>query len=695
MAIILIESTVATRGETTTSYSNRCCTKARAAELNCTVIEPSNASNSQLITKVKGNMPNLAVSMSGWTYGGTAKSPSVTGNTGGGEVTYTYKASGSSSYSSTKPTNVGTHTVKASVAATTNYIAKEVTTTYTVDKATRSGSVSCDNVTYGSTVTATVSGNTENGTITWGITPGTGTATINSSGVVTPTKAGKVTVTATVAATNNYKSYTATSKQITISQRTVTITAPTKSNKTYTGSSQTIFVKGSCTDGGVMYYSDTNKAFSTSTWSTSLPYSKKTAVGTYTLYYYCYVSDTTNNKGTGINTISSISATISKANTNAPILTAGGSNIYTGITYYAKAANGDGNPAGKIYYGASSGATTYSITASSTATNLSKMGRTNVGTTTIYAFFRPTDTDNYNDSSSVSTTVKISGKADISPTVTMAGWTYGGTPSNPSVSGNTGNGTVTYKYKVSTAQDSTYTTTKPSDAGTYTVRAEIAETTNYNGATITTNFTIAKATPILTWTANPNEVFVDNNINVSATSSTGTITYSTSDTSIATIFGEVVNQHTQEVTEVIIKGKSIGECTISASVAETTNYKGKTISYTLYVKIPIQIKINSGGLSNLGTYAKHIKLEWDSGIALTSWKTLFEEDINVKIDSSSYTTMGISKDTKGYISGNMTWKITIIDSNNNTYYAIRNQGYFWQERETILTLTNSEYLNSI
>ena len=97
----------------------------------------------------------------------------------------------------------------------------------TISKASRSGAVSCNNVTYGSTVTAPVSGNTESGTVTWGITPGTGTATINSSGKVTPTKAGTVTVTASVAETANYAAYTATSKQITISKAQGTITYST------------------------------------------------------------------------------------------------------------------------------------------------------------------------------------------------------------------------------------------------------------------------------------------------------------------------------------------------------------------------------------------------------------------------------------------------------------------------------------
>ena len=86
----------------------------------------------------------------------------------------------------------------------------------------------------------------------------------------------------------------------------------------------------------------------------------------------------------------------------------------------------------------------------------------------------------------------------------MSGWTYGESASNPSVSGNSGNGTVTYQYKVSTAGDGTYTSTKPSDAGTYTVKATVAQTTNYNEATATTNFTVGTAS--LTITAKPKTI---------------------------------------------------------------------------------------------------------------------------------------------------------------------------------------------
>ena len=72
-------------------------------------------------------------------------------------------------------------------------------------------------------------------------------------------------------------------------------------------------------------------------------------------------------------------------------------------------------------------------------------------------------------------------KATISPTVSIVGWTYGETPNEPTVDGNSGNGSVTYKYKASDAE--TYSETVPTDAGNYMLIAIIAETENTSGAT--------------------------------------------------------------------------------------------------------------------------------------------------------------------------------------------------------------------
>lgn len=84
--------------------------------------------------------------------------------------------------------------------------------------------------------------------------------------------------------------------------------------------------------------------------------------------------------------------------------------------------------------------------------------------------------------------------APITPGVSIEGWTYGETAKEPEVTGNTGNGTVTYQYKVKDASDDTYTTDVPENAGTYTVRANVAATANYGANTATADFTIGKAT---------------------------------------------------------------------------------------------------------------------------------------------------------------------------------------------------------
>ena len=283
-----------------------------------------------------------------------------------------------------------------------------------------------------------------------------------------------------------------TGKIVTINKREVKITDPTKTNWTYSGSAYTIFAAGSCTPGGVMYYSDTDKEFSTSTWSKSpLPstYTQKTNAGTYILYYYCYVSDIGNNTGTNINKILSISATINKKATTAPTLTAGYKTTYDGSVVYAKAASASGNPAGKIYYGSSSGATTYNIIASTTATNLTEMGQTNVGKKDIYAFFRPNDT-NYADSSVVSTTVEVKNKRTVTITKipTAKTLTYTGSAQTLLNAGTcSSGGTMYYGLKNTSYNTTDWSPSIPTktDAGTYTVyyMCHVADTNNNTAGT--------------------------------------------------------------------------------------------------------------------------------------------------------------------------------------------------------------------
>ncbi|MBO5609009.1 MAG: hypothetical protein J5929_01355 [Eubacterium sp.] len=112
-------------------------------------------------------------------------------------------------------------------------------------------------------------------------------------------------------------------------------------------------------------------------------------------------------------------------------------------------------------------------------------------------------TDNYMIASKKSVEFEILQKdpseGENPATLTMAGWTYGDDASDPVITNNVGGGTVTFSYKPSNGTDEDYTTAKPSKAGTYTVKAEIAATENYKAATLTQDFTIEQKTADLEW----------------------------------------------------------------------------------------------------------------------------------------------------------------------------------------------------
>ena len=76
----------------------------------------------------------------------------------------------------------------------------------------------------------------------------------------------------------------------------------------------------------------------------------------------------------------------------------------------------------------------------------------------------------------------------------MADWAYQSEASEPVLTGNTGNGDVTYYYKPQGAEDDAYTSEKPTAEGAYTVMAKVAETEGYYGGTATADFKITPLT---------------------------------------------------------------------------------------------------------------------------------------------------------------------------------------------------------
>lgn len=96
---------------------------------------------------------------------------------------------------------------------------------------------------------------------------------------------------------------------------------------------------------------------------------------------------------------------------------------------------------------------------------------------------------NYQFPSSNPTTTFSIDPGTFTPVVSIDGWTFGGTSNAPSVSDNMSGGDVTYTYSVKGEND--YSTTVPTNAGEYTVKATIEAKGNYKSAEATKNFTIS------------------------------------------------------------------------------------------------------------------------------------------------------------------------------------------------------------
>ena len=240
------------------------------------------------------------------------------------------------------------------------------------------------------------------------------------------------------------------------------------------------------------------------------------------------------------------------------------------------------------------GTVTYSSSNTSVATVNSSTGEVTikgVGSATITATVA--DTDNYTYATqTASYTISVS-KANISPSVTMNGWTYGNAASIPSVSGNTGGSTATYEYKVNGAADSTYTTTIPSNAGTYTVKATIAATTNYNSGTATANFTIAQKEVTLSWS---NTSLTYNGQAQKPTAAAGDL--KSGDSCTVTVTGEQTNAGTNYTAT----ASSLSNSNYKLPSNKTTSFRINTATLTVTAK-PKSITYGTAPANNGVTYS--------------------------------------------------------------------------------------------
>lgn len=140
----------------------------------------------------------------------------------------------------------------------------------------------------------------------------------------------------------------------------------------------------------------------------------------------------------------------------------------------------------------------------------------------------------------------------------------------------TSNGNITYSVESTEgaqidAQTGVLTITK---AGIYTVTATVAETSQYNSASINKTITISKGIPTLTISGKtPMECYTTQNLTPTTNNDeTPSITYTSSDNNIIEVDG------TGAVT-----AKSMGNATITATLSETTSWKSTTTNITIQV----------------------------------------------------------------------------------------------------------------
>ena len=404
----IVPTTVTVKDGTTvisaSEYTVTCGNNTNAGKATVTVKDQDGGnyvvSGTATFTITKAELSGVTVSLKGWTYGDTAKTPTVSGNLGGGNVTYQYKADNASTYTSTVPTNAGTYTVKATVAESANYKA-----------ATATGS-------------------------------------------------------------------------FTIAPKTVTNVAVTLSQTSYAYTGRAFQPSVTVKDG-----------------TTVIPASEYTVVYTDNI-----------NVGTATVTVSD---------------RAGGNYVVSGTA-------------------------TFTIT-----------------------------------------------KAALSGvSVSLGGWTYGDTAKAPTVSGNLGNANVTYQYKAADAADETYTNVVPTNAGTYTVKATVAESANYAAATATRNFTIVpKAINKATVENIGEQEFTGRTITPTVTVKDGTVVLTDADYSVA--YANNIDAGTANVT-ITGKGNYTGSTSVKFTIAQAAapvvvDDSGATVTAPDTTKENVAGKLNETG----------------------------------------------------------------------------------------------------
>jgi len=498
------------------------------------------------------------------TFGNAAFSLVAPTTNSNGAFTYTSSNTAVATIAGSTVTIVGggTATITASQATTANYLAGTITATITVSQATPTITNFSVPAKVLENAPFTIVNPTSNSSGAFTYTSSdTSVATIEGN-VVTIVGKGTSTITASQASTTNYLSGAITATFIV--RLTPVITNFSAITKTF--GVLAFFIVAPTTDSdGTFTYTSSNTAVATVSGTTITIVSAGTSTITATQSLTAnYVSGTTTatltvNKATTV--LSNFSA-ITKTFGNAAFSLAAPTSNSTGAFTYTSSNTAVATIAGS----------TVTIVGGGTATITASQA-----TTTNYLAGTTTATLTVNKATTVlsnfSAITKTFGNAAFSitqPTTNSAGaFTY--TSSNTAVA---------------TIDGSTITIV---GGGTATITASQATTTNHLAGTITATMTVSQATPTITIFDVPAKAIGTAPFSLAApiSNSSGAFTYTSSNTSVATIDGSMV----------AIVG--LGNTTITAVQASTTNYLSGSITgiLAIMVNVPLSIAVGSGGNS--------------------------------------------------------------------------------------------------
>lgn len=454
----------------------------------------------------------------------------------------------------------GTSVIKASVPVSSTALAGSASQTLTIDKAPNAVTLPSIGTKYlittPFTVTATSAAGVLGGAITY-TSSNTTVATINPvSGLIIIAGTGVTNITATAAATADYNSGSAT-QALSVTKSTNTVTLPAISS-VYTNATPFTVTATSAAGvlGGAITYASSNPAVATINSTSGLI----TVVAAGTTKITATAAASTDYNAA----LATQSFTVNKLLTNTITLPVIAPKLVTAAGFTVTATSSAGAAAGSITYTSSvpavatvdpiTGAVTI-LTAGSTVITAS----TAINAT--YAAASAHQTLTVTKNTTVVTLAAIPAKLANSAAFSV------------SASSNFGSGTITYvSSNPAVASVSGAGLVTILTAGTTYISASVAATADYTAGSAQKLLSVAKNTTVVTLASIPTKLANSAPFTVSATTNFGTITYSSSDTNVATI---------NSSGQVTIVGAGISS--IKASVATSSTYSAGSATQTLNI----------------------------------------------------------------------------------------------------------------